>query len=50
MANFAPVKQANDFERCPEGTFQFVISNFYNICMRGLDGNLVTWIAPWYMK
>lgn len=31
MANFAPVKQANDFERCPEGTFQFVISNFYNI-------------------
>jgi hypothetical protein len=31
MANFAPVKKAEDFEKCPQGTFQFVISNFYNI-------------------
>lgn len=31
MANYAPVKGSEDFERCPEGTFQIVISNFYNI-------------------
>jgi hypothetical protein len=41
MPNYAPVKHGNDFEKCPEGTYQFVVSNFYNIGKQmRKDGNI----------